>query len=94
MKGVSYLIDETLHKRYVQLDIDEIACFDHNALQNLFDVIVAESRKNDERISLKELGEQLKQEGLINKYYFYYNTRTRRRKQKLFLLKLTTRSLV
>ena len=65
MKGVSFLTDETHHKRYVQLDLEEVANSDHNALEDLFDIIIAESRKNDEMISLEELGRELKQEGLL-----------------------------
>ncbi len=65
MKGVSFLIDETHHKRYVQLDLEEVANSDESALEDLFDSIIAEARKNDEKISIEELGEQLKKEGLL-----------------------------
>ena len=34
-------------------------------LEDLFDSIIAEARKNDEKITLEELGRQLKQEGLL-----------------------------
>jgi len=65
MKGVSFLTDETHSKRYVQLDLDEIAKTGTDELEDIFDIIVAESRKKDERISLEELGRQLKEEGLL-----------------------------
>ncbi len=65
MKGVSFLTDETHHKRYVQLDLEEVAQINDNELEDLMDVIIAEARKNDEKISLEELGKQLKAEGLL-----------------------------
>ena len=64
MKGVSFLTDETHHKRYVQLDLEEVANIGDNELEDLFDAIIAESRKKDEKITLEELGEQLKNEGV------------------------------
>ncbi len=65
MNGVSFLTDETHHKRYVQLDLEEVGHISQIELEDLFDVIIAESRKNDEKISLDELGDQLKTEGLL-----------------------------
>ena len=65
MKGISFLTDETHHKRYVQLDLDEVANIGDSELEDLFDSIIAEARKNDEKITLEELGRQLKQEGLL-----------------------------
>ena len=38
---------------------------DNEEKEDLVDVLIAELRKDDERISLEELGEQLKQEGLL-----------------------------
>ena len=67
MKGVSFLVDETHHKRYVQLDLEEVAGIGENELEDLMDVIIAEARKNDEKITIEELGNQLKQEGLLQK---------------------------
>ncbi len=65
MKGVSFFTDETNHRRYVQLDLEEVASIGEHELEVLFDTIIAEARKNDETITLEELGIQLKQEGLI-----------------------------
>jgi len=33
--------------------------------EDLIDVIIAEARENDEKITIEELGDQLKQEGLL-----------------------------
>ena len=65
MKGVSFLTDETHHKRYVQLDLEEVANTGDSELEDLFDSIIAEARKHDEKITLEELGRQLKEEGLL-----------------------------
>lgn len=65
MKGVSFLTDETKHKRYAQLDLDVIANFDDNELEDILDIIVAEARKDDEKISLDDFGKELKDEGLL-----------------------------
>ncbi len=65
MKGVSFLTDETHHKRYVQLDLEEVANIGDNELEDLFDVIIAESRKADEKITIEELGKRLKEEELL-----------------------------
>jgi len=65
MKGVSFLTDETHHKRYAQLDLDEVININDSELEDLMDVIIAEARKNDEKISIEELGKQLKEEGLL-----------------------------
>ncbi len=65
MKGVSFLTDETHHKRYVQLDLDEVGHINDAELEDLMDVIIAEARKNDDKVSIEELGKQLKEEGLL-----------------------------
>ena len=65
MKGVSFLADETHHKRYVQLDLEEVANIGESELEDLFDSIITEARKNDEKVTLEYLGKQLKQERLL-----------------------------
>ena len=61
MKGVTLLYDESNKRRLLQLDLDEVAK-DEEALEDLFDIIIAESRKDDEKISLDELTELLKKD--------------------------------
>jgi len=65
MEGVSFLTDETHHKRYVQLDLDAVVNINDTELEDLMDVIIAEARRNDDKITIEELGNQLKQEGLL-----------------------------
>ena len=65
MKGVSFLTDETHNKRYVQLDLDVIAHSNNKKIEDIMDVIIAEARKGDEKITLEELGKQLQAEGIL-----------------------------
>lgn len=65
MKGLSFLTDETHHKRYAQLDLSTVANIAESDLEDIMDVIIAEARKDDEKITLDELGEQLRKEGLL-----------------------------
>lgn len=53
MKGVSILLDERRKKRIVQIDMDTFVK-DPEALQDLVDVIRAESRKNEPTVSLDD----------------------------------------
>ncbi len=53
MKGVSILLDERRKKRIVQIDMDRFVK-DPEALQDLVDVIRAESRKNEPTVSLDD----------------------------------------
>ena len=53
MKGVSILLDERRKKRIVQIDMDT-SVKDPEALQDLVDVIRAESRKNEPTVSLDD----------------------------------------
>ncbi|HOY29524.1 MAG TPA: hypothetical protein PLR96_11155 [Flavobacteriales bacterium] len=51
MKGVSILFDERKKKRIVQIDLEAIRK-DPEGLEDLVDVLVAESRKNEPTVSL------------------------------------------
>ena len=64
MKGVSYLTDENNHKKAVVIDIKTIEKYDED-LEDLFDGIIAESRKNDEKIPLKKIISNLKKTGKL-----------------------------
>jgi len=64
MKGVTFIKDETHNKRFVQIDIDELDQH-QNEVEDLLDVIIARSRKDDEEISWEELKKQLKAEGKL-----------------------------
>ncbi|HPF92188.1 MAG TPA: hypothetical protein PLL57_16115 [Flavobacteriales bacterium] len=53
MKGVSILLDERRKKRIVQIDLDTFVK-DPEALDDLIDVIKAESRKHEATVSLDD----------------------------------------
>ena len=64
MKGVTFITDETHKKRLVQIELDEIKKHEE-LLQDIFDVIIAESRKDEEKIPLEEVKRQLKKAGKL-----------------------------
>lgn len=53
MKGVSILMNERSKKRIVQIDMDAIRK-DPEGFEDLMDVLVAESRRNEPTVSLDE----------------------------------------
>ena len=63
MAPLTFITDETHNRRYVQIDLAEVANIDDEQLEDIMDVIVAEARKGDEKISLVDLEGQLKAEG-------------------------------
>ncbi len=60
MSSITIIKDETHNKRYAQIDLNAISKYTTQKMQDLFDVLVAESRKDDEKISLKKLESLLK----------------------------------
>ncbi len=61
MEGITYVTDENNKKLAVQLSYEVYGEY----LEDLIDGLIAESRKNDEKISLDELTKELEQEGLL-----------------------------
>lgn len=53
MKGVSILMNERSKKRIVQIDMDAIRK-DPQGFEDLMDVLVAESRRNEPTVSLEK----------------------------------------
>ncbi len=53
MKGVSFLYDELKKKRIVQIDLESIRK-DPEGFEDLVDVLIAESRKNEPTVSLAD----------------------------------------
>lgn len=64
MKGITFIKDETNNKRYVQIDLDEIIKLEEE-WEDLFDVIIAESRKDEPSIPFEEVLEELRKEGKL-----------------------------
>ena len=64
MEGISIIHDKKNDKKYVQIAIDKLE-ESQEAFEDLFDSIIAESRKDDKTISLSELKERLKVSGKL-----------------------------
>ena len=65
MEGIQYVTDENNKKIAVQLSYEVYGEY----LEDLIDGLIAESRKDDEKISLEELTEELQKEGLLEKWH-------------------------
>lgn len=59
MRGVSILFDERKKKRIVQIDMDAINK-NPEAIEDLMDILVAESRRDEPTISLDEYAKSAK----------------------------------
>ena len=66
MKGVSFVTDETHNRRYAQIDLNGIAKYDRDALEDLLDVILAEARKDEKSIPWESVKEEFVKEGKIH----------------------------
>ena len=51
MEGILYLTDEQNEKKYVQIDLEKYG----EMWSEFYDVLIAESRKNDEKVPLGEV---------------------------------------
>jgi len=64
MKGISYITDDKNRKKAVVIDLKTIEDHD-NDVHEFIDVLIAESRKNDEMISWENAKKQLKKKGKL-----------------------------
>ena len=64
MKGVSFITDGKRRKKAVVIDLKTLAKYDEQ-LEDLFDVIIAESRRDEPSISWDELKKRLKKKGKL-----------------------------
>jgi len=64
MKGVSYITDEKNHKKAVVIDFKTLEKYDDN-IEDLFDIIIAESRADEESIPWEEVKKQLRKAGKL-----------------------------
>ena len=58
MDAITILKDETHNKRLIQVDLQELSK-DEELIEDLFDVIISEIRKNDQLISWEEAKKEL-----------------------------------
>jgi hypothetical protein len=66
MKGVSYVLDDNDRKKAVIIDLKTIEKFD-NQLEDLFDIIIAESRKGEKTIPFEEVVRDMKKRGKLSR---------------------------
>ena len=64
MKGISIINDETNQRRFVQIDITKLESLS-NSWQDLYDLLLAESRKGGEKITSKDFKAQLRKAGKL-----------------------------
>jgi hypothetical protein len=64
MDGVTIIKDITHNKQLVQIEIDNLEQLEEN-WEDILDVIIASLRKDDEKITLEQLEQELKQEGKL-----------------------------
>lgn len=64
MKGISYITDTENHKKSVVIDLKDIEK-NEEEIHEFIDVLVAESRKNDELINWEQAKKQLKKKGKL-----------------------------
>jgi hypothetical protein len=64
MKGVTILTDEKKKRRILQVDIKEVAK-NPDQFEDLIDVLVAESRKDEKSIAWSEAKKTLKKKGKL-----------------------------
>ena len=62
MKGIHYLTDDQNRKVAVQIDLKKYG----KQWEDFYDSIIAESRKDEEKISLSEVIADLKKEGKLD----------------------------
>jgi hypothetical protein len=65
MSPLTLITDETHKRPYVQIDLAEVAEINDEQLEGIMDIIIAEARKDDQKITLEELEKQLKAESLL-----------------------------
>lgn len=64
MKGVSYITDDKNRKKAVVIDLKTLEQ-NQEAIEDLLDIIVAESRKNDPKVSWEEVKKGLRKRGKL-----------------------------
>ena len=64
MKGIRYITDSKNRKKSVVIDLKTIEKYDEN-IQDLFDVIIAESRKDEPSASWEDVKKKLKSKGKL-----------------------------
>ena len=64
MKGISYITDDKNRKKAVVIEMKTLVQYDEQ-IEDLFDVIIAESRAEDPNVAWEEVKIQLKKKGKL-----------------------------
>lgn len=64
MEVITILKDETNNRRLMQIDLDGLAK-DEELLEDLYDIIAIEMRKNEDTFSWDEIKNQLRDDGKL-----------------------------
>lgn len=64
MKGVSYITDDKNRKKAVVIEMKTLVQYDEQ-IEDLFDVIIAESRAKEPKVAWEEVKTQLKKKGKL-----------------------------
>lgn len=64
MKGITIFKDEKSNRRFLQVDIKEVAKRP-NEFEDLMDVLVAEARKDEKEIGWESVKKQLRRKGKL-----------------------------
>lgn len=64
MKGVSYITDDKNRKKAVVIEMKTLVQYDEQ-IEDLFDVIIAESRAEEPIVAWEEVKAQLKKKGKL-----------------------------
>jgi hypothetical protein len=64
MKGISYITDDKNRKKAVVIELKTIAQYEEE-VHEFIDVLIAESRKDDEVVSWEDAKKQLKKKGKL-----------------------------
>ena len=64
MKGVTFLKDEKNNKQILQIDVKEIAK-NPSKFEDLMDVVIAEARKDEKKVTWENAKKQLKKAGKL-----------------------------
>ena len=64
MKGLTFITNETSRKRFAQVDLSTVRKHEE-VIEDIIDIIIAESRKDEEKIPIEEVKRQLKKLGKV-----------------------------
>ena len=64
MKGINFITDENDRKTAVVIDLKTIEKYD-DQMEDLIDIIIAESRKDEESVPFEEAVKELKRKGKL-----------------------------